>query len=629
MCGIAGYSGAFRATLLERMNAAQSHRGPDGHGVWVSEDGRTGLAHRRLAILDLTDAGLQPMRSADGRSIISFNGEIYNFRELKADLEAKGHVFRTRSDTEVLLALYRQEGPDFLQRLNGMFALALYDFDKDLLLLARDRYGVKPLYYAQTPLGLVFASELRTLLEERSVPTDIDEAAVDYHLAYVWAPTPTTMLKAARKLGVGEALEVRQGKIARRWRFVAPEQSPPDRSMRMGDAVDQLRALLQQAVRRQLVSDAPVGAFLSGGLDSSSIVSYARREGAPTPCFTIDSEEVDSGFVADLPYAQAVAEELGAELDVVRTTPDWCRELPDLAGRLDEPLADPAALNVLAIARRARDLGVKVLLSGAGGDDLFSGYRRHTALMAEPLWSWAPRGVRSVLAGAARKATGPGALMRRIRRAFQYADMNEQERIAAYFLWLSPQSIGRLTGRGGDVLAPLQAALAEVGPNVERLDRMLFLERRFFLADHNLNYTDKASMAAGVEVRVPFLDPDLVEFAATIPARLKVRGGESKWIFKRAMQGIVPGKAIWRPKAGFGAPLATWLRGPLKPWLHDVLSSETARGRFETSEVRALQDALDGGAYDAAYPLFSLACMTIWIEALKAHAGANPARAAV
>jgi asparagine synthase (glutamine-hydrolysing) len=372
-----------------------------------------------------------------------------------------------------------------------------------------------------------------------------------------------------------------------------------------------------------MVSDVPLGAFLSGGLDSSSVVAFAREVDPHIRCFTIETPGcTDAGFVDDLSYARRVAQHLGVTLDVVRVEArNLATELEEMVWHLDEPLADPAPLNVLHISRAARQCGIKVLLSGAGGDDLFTGYRRHLALLRERYWSWLPRPVRRGLQLMSLHLDARKSMGRRLRKVFDGAELDGDERIVNYFRWLDNRSVRAL-------LTPdLQAEIADRRPEQPMLDfladlptgtppleRMLALEQRFFLADHNLTYTDKMSMAVGVEVRVPFLDLDLVEFAATIPPHLKQRSRCGKWILKKAMTGILPHDVIHRPKVGFGAPLERWVRHDLREWIHDLLSESTLRqrGLFDPAAVRRLLEDNEAGRVHAPYTILSLACIEVW-----------------
>ena len=386
MCGIAGFSGRFDKAWLFEAAAMLAHRGPDDAGTWADEAAGIGLAHTRLAILDLSPAGHQPMTDATGRFTIVYNGELYNFRELRAELESAGARFRSRSDTEVLLELFARHGRAALAKLNGIFAFAVWDLYEETLFLARDPIGVKPLFYTKDARGFAFASELKALVPLLATRT-LDPVSLHRYLTFLWCPGDGTPLREIRKLPPGEAMVVQDGGIVRRWAWyeLPARRAVLSNSLSAEEAVHAVAEGLRRAVHRQLVSDVPVGAFLSGGLDSSSVVAFAREKAPGLHCFTIEIEGgQDSGFADDLPYARRVARHLDVGLDVVKV--DAARMAKDLAKMvrlLDEPVADPAPLNVLYISRLARERGIKVLLSGTGGDDLLSGYRRHLALRYE------------------------------------------------------------------------------------------------------------------------------------------------------------------------------------------------------------------------------------------------------
>jgi asparagine synthase (glutamine-hydrolysing) len=625
MCAIAGFSGRFDRDLLLRMSAALRHRGPDGEGSCFSADGAVGLVHRRLAIIDLSPTGAQPMTDAATGVTITFNGEIYNYRELRTPLAAAGVAFVGPSDTEVILRLYLARGRNALPMLNGIFALAIWDPRDRSLLLARDGAGVKPLYYAEPASGFLFASELKALLECDAVDRAIDPRAVCLYLTYLWSPTPYTMLRSVKKLEPGCALLVRDGRIAERWRFYELPYPTPRFEGNAADAAASVRAALDTAVRRQMVADVPVGAFLSGGLDSSAVVAYARRH-APQrrlQCFTIETAHstAEEGFVDDLPYARRVASHLGVDLHAIRVGPEIVAHFERMVRHLDEPQADLAPLNALMICELARAHGIKVLLSGAGGDDIFTGYRRHFALMQEPWWRWLPGPMRGLLGATARALPTSVPLLRRVRRALADAGLDGDERLVSYFTWLRPADSAPLLAcelraqcDGWSPLQPLTDSLRAVDGEREPLNRMLYLEARHFLCDHNLNYTDKMGMAVGVEVRVPFLDPDLMRLAASLPSQFKQRGAEGKWILKRAMEPELPRDVIYRPKTGFGVPLRRWLRHELRDHVEDLLSERSlaARGLFDPAAVTRLRQMDAAGRIDAAYPLLALSSIELW-----------------
>ena len=628
MCGIGGISGQFNINDLHASRLALAHRGPDDSGWFVEPTYNVGLTHTRLSILDLSPLGHQPMVSPDGRFVIVFNGEIYNFRELRAALEARGVQFRGSSDTEVLLQLYIAEREDparMLRSLNGIFAFALWDSSKQMLLVARDALGVKPLYYCSEGQSFAFASEIKALLPLIQRRGQLDLVAIHHYLSLLWSPGERTPLEAVRKLGPGEALWVQDGAIVNRltW-YRLPVFCPQPLIHDVPEVIQQLTTKLRRAVHRQLVADVPVGAFLSGGLDSSSVVAFAREQNADIRCFTIDSGGGNSGegFVDDLPYARRVAKHLGVSLEIVPIdSVRMAQDLEAMVVQLDEPLADPAPLNVLYISRLAREHGLKVLLSGAGGDDLFTGYRRHRALMLDRRWNWLPQPVRAIAEQFGQMLDNRHASARRLRKLLDGIALSGDDRLVNFFLWAKRSDLLQLytadfrAALGSAAAeAPMRAFLAEMPPTVHPLERMLALEQRFFLADHNLTYTDKMSMAAGVEVRVPFLDLDLVEFASRIPPELKQRGSVGKWVLKKAMEPLLPKDVIYRPKSGFGAPLRRWMRVELRPMLGDLLSETSLRRRalFDAVAVHKLIAANDVGKVDASYTLLSLLCIEIW-----------------
>jgi len=625
MCGIAGYSRYVDPSRLDAACKVLEHRGPDDFGVYIDRASDIGLGHRRLSILDTSSAGHQPMLSTDGDVVLIFNGEIYNFRELRSGLERQGVAFRGHSDTEVLLNLYLDEGEAMLPRLNGIFAFALWDSRSELLWIARDAYGVKPLYYAQSGGVFAFASELKALYSLLDTSEQPDVTALDRYLTFLWAPGDRTPAKNIRKLGPGEALTVRRGQIEVHSRWFQRPRYYCTNSLTKAQAVQGTEHHLRQAVHRQLIADVPVGAFLSGGLDSSSIVAFAREINPELQCFTIDVGQVASeGFADDLPYALQVAKHLDVPLQVIQMdAAQMVSNLETMVWQLDEPIADLAPLNVFHLCRLARARGIKVMLSGAGGDDLFSGYRRHLALENEIWWRWLPRPIRQQLRSLTAHLPTNHPFTRRLRKAFSGAHLEGDSRLVHYFRWIERADLQALYSPSfrfalGQARAedPMLEFLAGLPRNIPPLERMLALEQRFFLPDHNLVYTDKMSMAVGVEVRVPFLDPDLVNFSSNIPSQLKHRGRQGKWILKKAMEPYLPKEVIYRSKSGFGAPLRRWLKVELRDWLDDILSVDRLqrRGLFDPHAVQLLIRANSEGMIDASYTLLSLALIEIWCK---------------
>lgn len=647
MCGITGFMALNDAMhRSQAMLRALAHRGPDDdgeltfpqHGVW--------LGHTRLSIIDLSQAAHQPMSVAGHGIHIVFNGEIYNFRQLRSELEQSGAKFASQSDTEVLLQLYLRDGEAMLARLNGIFAFAIYDQNHGTVFLARDQLGVKPLYYTKTTDGFAFASEMKALLRSGWAAPELNPAAVLSHLGCLWSPAPATLVKGVSKLKPGHAMLIKDCKVLREWRYYDLPYDQDKLDIGADEAALQVASAVKLAVQRQMVSDVPVGAFLSGGLDSSAVVAFARHAvpGQRLQCFTIavnDGSTADEGFAADLPYAQSVARHLDVDLHTVSVGPEMAARLTEMVYYLDEPSADPAALNALFISELARSQGIKVMLSGAGGDDIFTGYRRHYALQQERYWSWMPQGARTALAYAAARLPAHPPVLRRVGKALQYAGLNGHERLASYFYWAPPALVHGLlnpdfaAGVGPAALgAPLVQTLSQVPHGTDDLSKMLYLECKHFLSDHNLNYTDKMGMLAGVEVRVPLLDPDLVALAARLPNHFKQHGTVGKWIFKRAMEPYLPHDVIYRPKTGFGVPLRSWLHKGLAPLVADTLSSVAIakRGMFNAKAVHALLARDRAGKIDGTYLIFAMVCLELWcrqyIDGNYVHAGADARKVA-
>jgi asparagine synthase (glutamine-hydrolysing) len=628
ICAVYNRDGApVDRDLLAAMTASLSHRGPDDQGLWYGDDHGIGLGHRRLTIVDLSSAGRGPMSNEDGSVQLSFNGEIYNWRELREEAEARGHRFRSRTDYEVILHLYEDHGDRFFDRLNGIFAFVLFDARRGRLLAVRDQMGVKPLYYSLARGFCVCASELKTLLLDPRVGRGLDVHALADYMTYLWAPSPRTMLASVKKLPPGHALSV-EADQNRVWRWWDLPYDEPIADVSLGEAALRVRAELEKAVSRQLMSDVPLGAFLSGGLDSSSVVAMMKRQqpDARPRCYSIGFRAERGsleGFADDLPFARRVARHLDVDLREILIAPDIANEFERLIYHMDEPQSDPAPLNVLLICQQARADGIKVLLSGAGGDDIFSGYRRHQALGLERLWKAMPLPARRWLSAAAGKAAPTRSWKRRLRKLLHDAALPSEERILRYFAWTDDAGFRALMGErlrealsGYDRFEPLRGHLEAIRGERDPLRRLLYLEAKTFLPDHNLNYTDKLSMAAGVEVRVPFLDMELVRLAVRLPSRHKLRGFTTKYVLKKAMAGILPDDVIHRPKTGFGAPLRDWITGDLDPFVRDLLSpaSLSRRGLFEPSAVASLIEENRARRVDASYVLWGLMAIEMWLR---------------
>ena len=647
MCGIAGFVGPWSAALLDAMVASLRHRGPDGRGTHRDAPAGLALGHTRLSIIDLTDAAAQPMASACGRYVIAFNGEIYNYRTLRAELESAGHRFRTQSDTEVLVELFAREGAGCLGRLHGIFAFAVWDSQARRLFLARDQIGVKPLYYAALADGFLFASELKSLVLCPDLPRDIDGAAVADHLGFLWTAGEATMLRAVRKLRPGCALWLdAAGPRVERW-YRVPLAGSGTRSDAEPDA---LRDLIDETVAEQMVADVEVGALLSGGVDSSSIVAAMCRTTDParitTFCAVTGAGGAADNFGDDAPHARLVAGALGVKLVEVPTGADLIDALPEMIWALDEPTADFAALQTLLLARAARAVGIKVLLSGVGGDDLFTGYGRHRAAMIRAALSRVP-GARQ-LAGALLSRLSPMTLRgRRLQRIGQLLALDEDAMLSEAMSFsgvdaetrrglLAPALRGSAPADG--IPAPFAASLAATR-GLHPVERLLDLEQNGFLPDHNLSYTDRMAMQVGVEVRVPLCAPALVAFAAALPLNRKIGLRRTKIVLRDSQRGRLPDAVLTRPKQGFGVPMRGWLQGPARALMAELTAAGTveARGLFDAAAVSSLRDGFLAGRIDAAMTLFALMAMELWCRALdaarplalaEARAGAEPGREA-
>jgi asparagine synthase (glutamine-hydrolysing) len=622
MCGIAGYQGKFSSELILQMRNIIRHRGPDDDGIYRDEGAGIALAHTRLSIIDLSPLGHQPMVSDHENIVLTFNGEIYNYRELRIDLEQRGVIFRGHSDTEVILRLYELDGEATFARLNGIFALALWDKRDRKLRIVRDGLGVKPLYYANTSEGFIFSSEIKAVLQCESVSRELDAAAIYQTIGYLWTPGPSTCLKAVKKLEPGTLLRIEQNGSITEEAFYKIPVGQADPTMRFEEAVSITREYLQKAVERQLVADVPVGSFLSGGLDSSAIVAYAVQKQGATACYTIRSNSgTEDGTVDDLPYARKVAKQFNCPLEIIDVQPDIFRDLGKMIWFLDEPQADFSALNVYYISQVARQQNIKVLLSGAGGDDLFTGYRRHSAINYGQYFELLPMFLRHLGPKIGQVLPKQG-LARRLSKLLSELPYSENQRIASYFLWSRPDRLMGLFNPDflqsidfTNVFDPFVNTLNHLGNDLHPVEKCLYLEQKYFLIDHNLNFTDKLSMATGVEVRVPFLDYELVNAAARIPIHFKQKGTVGKFVLKKAMQDILPYEVIWRPKSGFaGAPVRSWIRNELSVFVDELLSPDNLRKRgiFNTQQVsRFIQDDRQG-KIDGGYVILALMSLEIW-----------------
>ncbi len=613
MCGIAGIVDshapgereAIRA-LVRRMADALAHRGPDDSGVWASSEGLVYLSHRRLSILDLSPLGRGPMHSADGRLTITFNGEIYNFLELRKELQGAGYCFKSDTDTEVVLAAYARWGIACLQRFVGMFAFGLWDAAARRLVLARDRLGKKPLYYSQRQGRLAFASELKALLVDPVFPRDVDPDALSLYLRYGYVPSPHSIFRAARKLPPAHyaVLEGDRLSIARYWDPIeialAPQGPRGD-----GEAKEQLIELLKDSVRHRLISDVPLGLFLSGGIDSSLVAALMREvSDDPVKTFTIRFE---NPAYNEADQAAAVARHLGT---VHHEETCGGLQLLDLVDRLpeflDEPFADSSALPTHLVSKTTRE-HVTVALGGDGADELFFGYPRYHALAQYGWLLRSPPVIRHAVAavvGAARS--------RRWRRAGELLRQDSSDVYGRFITWWMPWEVQALTGRP-PVASQTYREIEDRVATLPATERPPLLDLATYLPEDILTKVDRASMAVGLEARAPFLDHRIAEFGLRLPLRMKWRGGTSKWLLRQVLYDRVPRRLLERPKMGFGVPLGDWFLGPLRDRMTAALSSPVLE-QLGIAPARAQEVwlAFLAGRSSRTDVLWSLFALTAW-----------------
>jgi asparagine synthase (glutamine-hydrolysing) len=619
MCGIAGilhFDGRpVERGALERMGAALAHRGPDAEGLFLDEAGApaVGLVHRRLSIIDLSEEAHQPLAGEDGRVRAMLNGEIYNFAALRAELEGR-HRFRSRGDTEVLVHGYEDEGDAIVARLDGMFALALWDGHRRRLLLARDHFGKKPLHVWRDARRLVFASEIKALLAA-GVPAALNEAALPEYLALGYVPTPATLFAGIERLPPASTLAADAGGVhgpSTFWDLAFP-RADAARPVSLAQAADELRARLGQAVRKRLVADVPLGVLLSGGLDSAVVAALAARELGGLRTFTVGFEG-EASF-DERPAARALAAHIVAQHQESVVRPQAAALVETLLTHHDEPFGDSSALPTYLVAREARR-AVTVALNGDGGDEAFAGYPRlHAALMAERV----PRPLRALVGVTARAvpAALPGRGLRRARRIAAGTDLPLGDRIFAWSTLFDVPELGRLLVEAPDpdrVRASYRAAL-RAADGASPLSRLLYLATRTSLLDDLLPKMDRMTMAHGLEARSPFLDRALVEYAATLPDAFKRRGLRGKRVLREAARGLLPAETLKRRKRGFVVPLGSWFRGELRPMLHDLLlGGPRLAARVRVSEVRRLVGEHESGRANHGHRLWALLTLELWLR---------------
>jgi len=648
MCGIGGLVNCGDSDTLARMTHVQAHRGPDDSGIWERRfpDGTyIGLGSRRLAILDLSLGGHMPMCNEDSTVWITYNGEIYNFAELRRELHGKGHSFASLTDTEVILHLYEQEGPDCVKRLSGMFAFAICDFrsGSPTLFIARDHFGIKPFYYFHDGDRFAFASEIKALLQIPGVRAELDSDSLHQYLTFLWVPDPKTMFRRILKLPAGHygILRDSEFKVTQYWDLTFPSANQ-SYARSEDDLAEEVRDRFRRSVESQMVSDVPIGAFLSAGLDSSSIVAMmAGATQQPVRTYTITfppKYRVGESALDDPEVATRLARHFGCENQRIVVEADVTDLLPRLVWHMDEPIADPAIITAYLVCREARKQAT-VLLSGVGGDELFAGYRKHVGHYWAELYGKLPRAARriaeSVLTALpSLRGTRVKGSLRLAKKMARSASLNPVDRFIANCTYLDTAQKSSLYSSEyiadyssgfsaehdtSDPASEHHAAFGRVG-DADFLNQMLYLDTKIFMASLNLTYNDKMSMASSVEVRVPFLDRDLAEFVAwNVPPHLKLNGllrPTTKYIFRQAMRDVLPREVLQQPKAGFAAPVDYWLAHDLQEMVDDLLSASQVRkrGLFRPEAVRRFVDEHRSGRHDWSMQLWQFLTLELWMQ---------------
>jgi asparagine synthase (glutamine-hydrolysing) len=639
MCGIAGIVGVEPQTFIDSMLQSVEHRGRDDQGVWVSQaidaDGRrVCLGHRRLAILDPSPAGHEPMLSPDGRYVLTFNGEIYNYRELREQLRSLGHEFRTDCDAEVLLAAIAEWGWDAVPRFNGMFAFAVWDNKERTLTLVRDHVGIKPLYYAfiparnDSPAAFVFASEIKAILATKLIKPELDAPALHQFLTFLWSPDPNTLFANVKTVPPAHMLQFHEDQLKlSQWWDVSFDKIDEGKSEAWW--CERVLDTLDRVVKMEMVADVPLGSFLSGGIDSSGIVAMMQRHsnGRPISTYTvgIESEDLRYDIIPDdVRWARRVNEQLQTDYHEIMLKPSVADLLPKLVHHMEEPPIDMAIPSYLVSAAARETL--TVMLSGMGGDEVFAGYPRQMAMKIASAFDPVPNLLRRPLMKTVASALPgglPGRLTAPLRNAKKFARsaaLDFEDRYLGYGTYFTNELKHRLYSdewrartREHDPYAAHRAYFARAS-KAAPLNQLLYVDLKTFLPCLNLMTTDKTSMAANLEVRVPFLNREMIDMAARMPPRLKLRGLKRKYVLKRALEAVLPKDVVWRKKAGFGAPIRSWLRGPLRPLIADLLSEEAVRKRgiFRPSEVRRVLDANFSGREDYNLQVFQLLGLELW-----------------
>lgn len=619
MCGICGKLNLdgipVDSSLIERMCSVLSHRGPDDSGIYIKKG--IGLGHRRLSITDLS-LGHQPMSNETDKIWIVFDGEIYNFQELKEGFIKKGHSFKTHSDAEVILHLYEDYGIDCVKELRGMFAFAIWDSGKKRLFLARDWLSQKPLVWTRYGNTFLFASEIKSILEDKSIPKEIDPIAIHHYLSYGYVPSPLTIFKGIKKLPPGSFLVLENG-IERIERYWMPVYQPKLK-ISENDAISEILRILKEAIQLRLISNVPLGAFLSGGIDSSAVVAMmAGLMTSPVKTFSIGFEEED---FSELNFARIVSKKFQTEHYEFIVKPDAIDILPKLAWFYNEPYADSSAIPTYYLSQMTRKY-VTVALNGDGGDELFAGYDRYRACKLSLFYDKIPKFMRDAIFNMAKslpEGEGRVSLIRRIKRFVGGVSEDKRRRYGRWMTMFKNDEKQRLYSEEMKEITKdidsieLLLSLYRLAPTDDFLEATTFTDLLMYLPDDLFIKVDIASMANSLKSRSPFLDTELVNFVSRLPFDMKLRGNKSKYILKKALSNILPQEILTRGKMGFGVPIARWFRGELKDYIYQVLLDDRAkkRGYFNTSEIKRLLDEHTSGRANYGYPLWTLLFLEVW-----------------
>lgn len=628
MCGILGTLNTSSEDAIRCLDTIK-HRGPDFTSYYQHQN--LFLGHQRLSIQDTSENGNQPMFSECGDFVIVFNGEIYNHWEIRKSLKGE-YRFKSSSDTETLLYGYIEHGIGILNKLNGIFAFAILQISTGEVIIARDQFGVKPLYYYQNGSNILFSSEIKAICASPTFQSELDCKSLLSYIQFLWSPGSRTPFQKVKKLLPGHYIKFNieeQKQLNPQSYYEIPFDGIYWQKTE-AEWIDALDEQLFNAVKRQLLADVPIGFFLSGGLDSSAVVAMAKRAmpDQRLVCYTVDSGNVgmeSEGFSDDLYYAQKVADHLGVELCKVKGDIDILQDFDKMIYHLDEPQADLAPLHVYNICKQARKDGCVVLLGGTAGDDVFSGYRRHQALRYERYFRIVPKWVGGALKYIVRKLDGANPKVRRVKKVLAQIGSTPLDRCVGYFMWISHKtSLGLFSKKCQDNIGSYQPLhiLKNTFSTVKDkslLNKVLMLELKYFLTDHNLNYTDKLSMAVGVEVRVPFLDKELVEFSTKIPPELKMNGVNTKYLLKKVMERYLPHDVIYRSKAGFGVPLRNWIDNDLRPRINTRLSEQSVNelGVFNHAAIQHIISENTAHRIDGSYTILSLLSIDSWLRQFK------------